>query len=391
MSTVPVASPAGKGWRLQRRAAESPWVGIAFRVLAVLLALAISGLIIEISGLPAPALARRAISATLGSAYGLEQAAVLATPLVITGLAVALCMRMRLWNIGAEGQLFMGAWAATAIGIHITDGPPLAMFTAMFLAAALAGTLWILIPALARAYLNVNEILTTLMLNFVAILWVNHFAIGPWRDRGVGVLTATYRIPYELPRLSGKLHVGLLLALVLAVVLSLTLQNTRWGYEVATIGNNRRAAEFAGIPVARNIMLVMLLSGAIAGVAGMVEVTGTAHRLSGTISNEYGFMGIIVAALSNAAPLATPLAGFLLAVLLNAGIVLQTQGLSVNTVIAINGLILLFAAVGEVAAQYRLVRIGAEVAEEALPAPVGAAAGGADLAPQPEQAADAHR
>lgn len=349
----------GARWRLQRQPGVSLWAGIVFRVVAVLLALFISGVIIELSGLSALSLARRALESTLGSAYGLEQAGVLATSLILTGLAVAVGMRMRLWNIGAEGQFYMGAWAATAIGIHITDGPVFPMFVAMFLAAALAGALWILIPALTRAYWNVNEIITTLLLNFVAVLFVNHFAIGPWRDRGAAVLVATYRIPYELPTLTGSLHVGILIAIVIAIVLTLTMQNTRWGYEVATIGGNRRAAEFTGIPVTRNILTVMLLSGAIAGVAGMIVVTGTAHRLSGFISNDYGYTGIIVAAMANGSPLVTILVGYLLAVLLNAGIVLQTQGLSVNTVIAINGLILIFAAVGEVAAQYRLVRTGA--------------------------------
>ena len=363
MST-PSQNPTGMGWRFQRQIGVSPWAGIVSRIAAIVLALLVSGMIIRLSGLHPLSLAQKAIQSTVGSRYGLEQAGILATPLILTGLSVALCMRMRLWNVGGEGQLFMGAWAATAIGIHITDGPALLMFAVMFLAAALAGAVWILIPALVRAYLNISEVLTTLMLNFVAVLWVNHFAIGPWRDQDVGTLSASYRIPYELPQISGRLHVGILVAVVAAVVLGLMLVNSRWGYEVSTIGGNRRAAEFAGIPVPRLIITVMLLAGALSGVAGMVEVTGTAHRLSGTISNEYGYMGIIVAALANASPLACVAAGLLLAALLNAGIVLQTQGLSVNSVIAINGLILLFAAVGEVVAQYRLVRTVAPAAEE---------------------------
>lgn len=342
-------------WRLQRQIGVTPWAGLLARGVAVLLALIISGVVIELGGLPAIDLAKRAIESTLGSAYGLQQAGLLATPLILTGLSVAVCMRMRIWNIGAEGQLFMGAWAATAIGIHI-EGPVIPMFIAMFLAAALAGALWILVPALMRAYWNVNEIITTLMLNFVAILFVNHFSMGPWRDRVVGVLTATYRIPYELPRLVGTLHIGILIAILIAIGLYFVFNNTRWGYEVTTIGGNRRAAEFTGMPVTRNILIVMLLSGAIAGLAGAIIVTGTAHRLSGFISNEYGYAGIIVAALANASPIATILAGFLLAVLLNAGIVLATQGLPVNAVIAINGLLLLLVAIGEVAASYRLVR-----------------------------------
>jgi simple sugar transport system permease protein len=343
-------------WRLQRNPNAPRWVGLLVRTTAALLALLCSGLVIKLVGFSPLLLVREALKSTLGSSYGLEQVAVLATPLILTGLSIALCMRMRLWNIGAEGQLYMGAWAATAIGIHFTDGPPIIMFIVMFLAAALAGAFLTLIPALARAYLNVNEILTTLMLNFVAILWVSYFAIGPWRDRTVGVLTATYRIPYELPTLSGGLHIGFLIAIIIAFILYLFLGETRWGYEVTTIGGNQRAAEFAGIPVTRSIITVMLVSGAIAGIAGVIEVTGTAHRLSWTISNDYGFTGIIAAALANASPIGTIITGTLLAALLNAGIVLQTKGLSVNTVMAINGLILLFVGIGEVAARYRLVR-----------------------------------
>lgn len=353
MKTKEIAK-TGYRWHPHRRSDVSVWSGIASRLIAVVLALVVSGVIIEMSGLPALALARRLVASTLGTDYGLEQAAVLATSLVLTGLAAAVGMRMRIWNIGAEGQLFLGAWAATAIGIHLTDGPPLLMFILMFLAAAVAGALWILIPAVARAYWNVNEIITTLLLNFVAIDFVNHFAITAWRDRAAGVLSATRRIPYELPTLVGTLHIGALIAVSIAIALAVALQNTRWGYEVVTIGHNRRAAEFSGMPVTRNILIVMLLSGAIAGVAGMILVTGTTHRLSGFISNDYGYLGIIVAALASGSPIAAILVGFLLAVLLNGGIVLQTQGLSVNTVIAINGLILLFVAVGEVMAEYSL-------------------------------------
>jgi simple sugar transport system permease protein len=207
-----------------------------------------------------------------------------------------------------------------------------------------------------RAYWNVNEIITTLLLNFVAVLLVNHFAIGPWRDTGAAILSATRRIPYELPMIGGTdIHIGIFIPLIIAALLAILIRNTRWGYEVRVIGSSRGAAEFAGIPVLRHILIIMLISGAIAGMAGMIEVSGTAHRLSGTISNSYGYMGIIAAALANGSPPGVVVAGFLLAVLLNAGIVLQTSGLSVSAMLAINGVILIFAAVGEVATQYHLV------------------------------------
>ncbi|MBI1881820.1 MAG: ABC transporter permease [Chloroflexi bacterium] len=352
-------------WHFERQLEVTPWAGVIARLVAIGLGLLVGGLFIQLTGRPALALGQKVLQSILGSAVGLEQAGILATPLILTGLSVAVGLRMRLWNIGAEGQLFMGAWAATGIGIHLVNGPAPVMLAAMFIAGAAAGALWMLIPALARAYANVNEIITTLMLNFVAILLVTYFAIGPWRDLTVGILSASYRVPYELPLWFGSLHIGIFMAVLAAIALSVIMGNTRWGYELATIGGNRRAAEFAGIPVTRHILIVMLLSGAIAGIAGVVEVTGTAHRLSGTISNEYGFLGIIVAALANGSPLGVIPTGFLLAVLLNGGIVLQAQGLSVNAVLALTGLILLFAAIGEVTSRYRLVRASPIQAEQA--------------------------
>jgi len=343
-------------WKLQRRAEMSFQVQVIARVLAVVLALVVAGLALKATGLAPVELAKKAIRSTMGSQYGLEQLVVVATPLILTGLSVAVCMKMQLWNIGAEGQLFMGAWAATAVALHV-DGPPGVMLVVIFLAGAIGGALWMLIPALARAYLNVNEIITTLLINFVAELLVNYYAIGPWRDREVGVLSASYRIPYDLPTFGeSDLHVGILIALAVALGLFIILRNTRWGFEVGIVGRNRRAAEFAGIQVVRKIITVMLLAGAIAGIAGVIEVSGTAHRLSGTISTGYGCLGIIVASLATGSPMAVVVVGFLLAVLLNSGIVLQTSGVSFNTMLAINGLILLFVAVGEVAAKYRLVR-----------------------------------
>lgn len=346
-------------WRLQRHSAVTTRAGITSRIFAILLALLISGIVIELSGLSALTLGWKVVRSTLGSSYGLQRAGVLSTPLILTGLAVALCMRMKLWNIGVEGQLYMGAWAAAAIGLHI-DGPALLVIVVMFIGAFITGAMWILIPALARAYANVKEILTTLMMNFVAVLWINYFAVGPWRDADATLLNATSVIPYRLPALWGKMHIGFPIAIGIAILLSSYIRNTRWGYEVSTIGGNLRAAEFAGMPVKRHIITVMLISGAIAGVAGAIEIAGIHFRLSTAVSNQYGYLGIIVAALASGSPLVCILAGILLAILHNAGIILQTQGLSFNAVTAVIGIILLFVTISEVLARYRLVRADTE-------------------------------
>jgi simple sugar transport system permease protein len=343
-------------WRIRRKTDVPLWINILVRVLAIAVALILVGIILKLSGLEPLTLGRKAIAQTLGSTYGLQQAAILATPLIMTGLAVALAMRMRLWNIGADGQLYLGAFAATGVALFV-KGPPALMLALMFFAGAIGGALWMLVPALLRAYWNINEIITTLLLNFVAVLLINHFAIGPWRDTGAAILSATPKLPYLLPVIGNSyMTFGIFVPIIVAILLQMAIQNTRWGYEVRVIGGSRGVAEFAGIPVLRHILTILLLSGSIAGLSGMLEVAGTAQRLSGTISNNYGFMGIIVAALANGSPIGVILAGFLLAVLLNAGIVLQTSGLSVSAMLAINGVILIFAAVGEVAAHYRITR-----------------------------------
>lgn len=213
-------------YHLQRRPTVQPWLLILVKILAVVIAFLCIGLFIELNGLSAPDMAGRAIKSTLGSTFGLQQIAQLATPLILTGLASAICIKMRLWNIGAEGHLYMGAWAATAIGLHWT-APAWAVFPAMFIAGALAGAIWMLVPAIARALWDVNEIITTLMLNFVAILWVNIFAINIWRDNIV--LRSSLRIPYNLPKLFGSLNIGILIAMGLAILLALFLGKTNFG------------------------------------------------------------------------------------------------------------------------------------------------------------------
>ncbi len=343
-------------WRLERRAEVSWQASVLARAAAVFFALVLAGIVIRLSGMPVASLAGRALQQTLGTRYGIGQVAIVATPLVMTGLSVGLCMKMRLWNIGAEGQLLLGAWAATAIGIH-AHGPAPVVLALMLLAGALAGAAWMAVPALASAWWNVSEVITTLLLNSVAVLLVNHYCIGPWRDQLVRGAAVSYRVPYELPELTGGgLHLGMLIPLLIAVLLAVSLRQTKWGYEISIIGRNRRTAEYAGMPLARHILLVMLLSGGIAGLAGAIELAAVTHRLSGWISSDYGYLGILVAGLANGSPLAMLPFGILFAVLLNAGIVLKTQGLPLNSVTAVTGVILLFAAIGEVATRYRITR-----------------------------------
>jgi simple sugar transport system permease protein len=342
-------------WRVQRFPSARPSAAFASRILAIVLALVVSGIVLAITGRDPIDLSAEVIDATFGSDFGLEDLALLITPMILTGLAVAVTLRIGIWNIGAEGQFYMGALCTAAVGLFV-EGPEPVMLVAMALAGMVGGALWILVPALARAYAGVNELITTLLLNFVATLLVYYVATGPWHEHGVMTLGSTKRIDYAIPELFGSVHYGFVLAILAAVVMAGVLTYTKWGYEIRIGGANPFAARYAGIPVRQRIVVAMLVSGAIAGAAGMLEVAGTVHRLQGGISNNFGYLGIIVAVLARGSCLGVIGTAALMAVVLNSGIILQTQGVYTSTVLAITGLILLFTAIGDEFAHYRVVR-----------------------------------
>jgi len=340
--------------RFQRLPSASAGAAFTARAVAILAALALSGAVLAVAGADPVALGRRVVISSFGSSFGLQDLGLLITPLILTGLAVAIMQRIGLWNIGAEGQFYAGALAAAAVGLF-ASGPPAVMLPAMAAAGLLGGLAWILVPTLARAYAGVNELITTLLLNFVAILLVSYVATGPWRDRVTHAQASTPRIPARVPLFWGEDHWGLPVAMLLAAAMAALFAYTRWGYEVRVSGANPHAARYAGIPVRSRIIAVMLLSGAIAGLAGMLELAGTVHRLQGGISNNYGYLGIMVAVLARGSCLGVIAGAALMAVILNAGVILQTQGLNTSMVLAITGLILFLTAVGDEAAHYRLV------------------------------------
>ncbi|MBT9385172.1 ABC transporter permease [Pseudooceanicola sp. CBS1P-1] len=342
-------------WRLQRLPAASPLVSLSARLISVVLALVTAGIILAATGKNPLDLGAQVISSTFGSSFGMADLALLFTPLLYTGLAVAVGLRIGVWNIGAEGQFNLGAFAAAGVALFL-PGPPALILPLMAVMGMAAGALWILIPTLARAYADVSELITTLLMNFVAALLVTYVATGPWLDPSGMALATTARLPVEVPAVWDIVHWGLPVGLILAVLLAVAFGFTRWGYEVRIGGSNPGNARYAGMPVRRHLITVMLVSGAIAGLGGMMEVAGTVHRLQGGISNNFGYIGIMVAVLARAAPLGVIFTALLMAVILNGGIILQPQGLTTQTVLAVTGLILFYAAIGDEFARYRLIR-----------------------------------
>jgi simple sugar transport system permease protein len=296
-----------------------------------------------------------------GQFYSVTETLVKATPLMLTGLGVSIAFRMLFWNIGAEGQLVMGGFAAGTVALwapqFFPSFPTWVYLPLMVVAGVLAGAIWGLIPGMLKAYLKVNEIITTLMLNYIAILWVQHLYYGPWKDpQGFGFPgTALFPEFTWLPRLTGRLHMGLIFALVAAALIWLVLDRTRWGYEIRLIGENQVSARYAGISITRNIVLVMLLSGGLAGLAGMAEVAGISHRLQQGLAVGYGFTAIIVAWLGKLNPWGVILVAILLAALLVGGDQIQiSMGLPASVALVLQGAILFFMLGGDIFTRYRL-------------------------------------
>jgi len=316
------------------------WLPAAISLGAVVLALIIGAVILALAGgNPLAAYAQIARS-SFGGIDVFSDTLVKATPLILVGLACTLAFRMRLWNIGAEGQFFMGAWGASAVVLLPLISAETSRWLAiplMIVAGMAAGALWGFIPGFLKARYSVNEIISTLMLNYIAIAWNDFFIFGVWSEGGFQQSAAFPKSAW-LPRLTDyarqvrgfsglTLHLGLLFALFAAVVVWLILNRSRWGYEIRLIGDNKRAAEYAGVPIKRQIVLVMMLSGALAGLAGMSEISGVVHRLQGQISPGYGFTGIIVAWLAKLNPFAVILVAILFGALILAGREIQPSGI----------------------------------------------------------------
>jgi general nucleoside transport system permease protein len=360
--------------KIEPRLDELPaWYPAAVSIGAIILALILGGIVIMIAGGNPIASYIHIARASFGDIGVLSDTIVKATPILLTALACSIAFRMKLWNIGAEGQFIMGAWGASAIALVPILPPETSRWLfipVMALAGMAAGAVWGFIPGYLKAKFNVNEIISTLMMNYIAISWVNFWVFAVWTEGGFQMSTKFPETAW-LPRLTdyGKLvplfrglttHAGLVLGILAAIALWYIVYRSRWGYEIRLIGDNARAAQYAGISITRNIVYVMMLSGALAGLGGMSEVAGVVHRLqTSPIAAGYGFTGIIVAWLAKLNPIVIILVSVLFGALILAGREIQPSGVPKM----IQGIILVCLIASDFLLRYRvrLVRADAEV------------------------------
>ncbi len=294
--------------RLEPRTSTPAWMIIGAPVTAVIVALGLCAVLILWTGESVWQAYFHLFKGAAGSRFAITETLTRATPMILTGLAAALAFRAKLWNIGGEGQFYMGAVVATWLGAGMVTLPAALMVPFLILAGALAGGLLLLLPALLKNVLKVDEVVTTLLLNFVVLLFVNFLLEGPMKDpmslgwpQGPPIIDEGI-----LPGIMAKsrMHAGLIVALALAVLAWAVMRFTVWGYEIRAVGYNADAAGFAGIKVPRTIVLTALISGGLAGIAGVGEVAGTKGYLTLDLSPGFGYAGIAVAMLAALHPLA---------------------------------------------------------------------------------------
>lgn len=287
--------------RLERRAHVPLHLVIIAPLTAIVVALVLAGVLIAAAGVNPLTAYVEMLRGALGSRFSVTEMLTRATPLILTGLAAAVAFRARLWNIGGEGQFFVGALVTAWIGHSLAVPGPIGIPILMAL-GMVAGALLLAVPAFLRLRFSVDEVVTTLLLNFIVILFVGMMVEGPLRDplafgwpSSVPV-DGGFRLPDLVPRT--RLHIGFLVALAAAGAVWVILARTVFGAETRAAGLNAQAATFAGISLPRTLMGVALLSGALAGLAGSVEVLGVTAGVTTTMSPGFGYAGIVVAMLA---------------------------------------------------------------------------------------------
>jgi simple sugar transport system permease protein len=276
------------------------------------------------------------------NSYGFSELFVRMTPLLLTAVAVALPARLGLINVGGEGQLYMGAWLATAGALYGSALPAWLLLPLMTVLGFAGGAIWAMLAGLLRAARLVNETISTLLLNYIAPLIVSYFIFGPWRSAESASYpeSPAFVDAARLPSFGGtRINAGLLFGIVSLVLYSLAMRRTRWGLQMRAIGGNPEASARLGIPVPAYIVATMAIAGGLAGIAGMAEVSAIQGRLVAGLSPGYGFMGFLIAWLAGGSATGIVVMAFLFAVISSVGDILQiTQGVPyavVNVLMAV--------------------------------------------------------
>ena len=347
-------------FRIIKRQEPLGWRSCLVLFGAVALSLLLSGILLWLRGTPPIEGIAALFKGAFGSRWAIEDSLIKAIPIFLCSLGVAIAFRLQIWNIGAEGQFALGAMGATWVALSFPEWPAWMVLPAMIAMAAIAGGAWGMIPALLRQKMQTNEIIVTLMMNYIAILLLDYLVFGIWKDpSSFGFpMTATFSDAAIVGKIGTTgVNWGLLHCIALGIIVWVFFKYTRVGFELKASGDSVRAAKYAGMPYDRLVVLVMVLSGGLAGWAGFLEASATVNRLQPSIMVGYGYTAIVVAWLARLNPLSIGIAAFLLA-----GLRVGVENLQLDFQVPaafgdiIEGLILISVLAGGLFTNYRIER-----------------------------------
>lgn len=348
--------------RIEPREAPSRVLTLGVPVLSAVIALALAAVPLAFAGANISTAYIEMFRGVFGSLFAFSEMLTRATPLIFTGLAAALAFRAKLWNIGAEGQLYLGAMAAVAIGAGIIDAPGFILLPIIIILGCAAGAAGMAVPAYLKTRFGADEVVTTLLLNFVIIIFLQMMLEGPLQDpMGLGwPQSAPILDQGMLPQLIDRmrLHSGLIIALVAAVVVQFLLARSVWGFRLRAVGENAAAAQHAGIHVNRTLLTVAIVSGGLAGMAGVSEVAGLKGYLTADLSPGFGYTGIVVAMLAGLSPIGVVISAlFIASVFVGADSMSRAMGVSSYLADLVVAMSLLCVLIGGFVARYRIRRV----------------------------------
>ncbi len=296
------------------------------------------------------------IDGALGSKYRFQETIVKTIPLVITSLGIAIAFRMQFWNIGAEGQIMMGAFMAGFVALKFPTLPMAVMIPAMIVFGMIGGGLWALLPAMFKAKWGTNETIVTLMMNYIALKWVTYLQYGPWKDpNGLGFPKIPNFVDAAiLPKVFG-IHIGWIFALILVVAMYFFMNHSKLGYEIAVLGESEQTARYAGINISKTIVIAVMLSGGLCGLTGMIQASAVSNSLGVEVAGGVGYTAIITTWLSSLSAPLILIVSFLFSILLQGGSYIQTNfGIPQSAAQIIQGLILFFVLGSEFFTRYKI-------------------------------------
>ncbi len=341
---------------LEVRQSISTWLHGVLLLMSIAVGMAISMILLAISGVDVSGIYQEFIVLTFFDRLGLSSVLIQCAPLILVGLSAAMAFRVNFWNIGIEGQFFWGVIFATAIAIWDV-GPPGMRVYLMFVMACLGGFLWTVVPSLLKIRLGVNEIISTLLLNYIAFLVALNQVYGAWQDPNERFPhSEKFDVVEQLPRLGWeKVDSGLLIGLVMVALIWWLVERSRFGAYARIVGSNARMALAAGVPVGLIVFLSVGISGALSGAAGFVMAAGQEFRLTGSMAAGYGFSGVMIAFLARNNPIAVLLVAFLIGGLYVAGLSIKSfYGLPEAMVQLIQAIIVLCVAGSHFFISYRV-------------------------------------